>query len=1103
MELVTTKLSLPRIEKDIHPRPRLLQLGNEITDKRLILLTAPGGYGKTVLMVQLANTVLKPSVWYQLDSYDNDLVTFIKYLLTGIRRFYPDFGKEAFNLINFGEVNLHQQILVASVINDLVSFAKEGLFIILDDFHVITEPKVAQFVQELLSYLPQGIHLMIASRSPLPFSVDRYKVDGTILMIGVEQLRFREEEISSFFAQREQPITPKTAESLASATYGWPAALKLVKNPNHKEDQPLSYEDNQSIYDYLVAPIFNQLPKLVQSFLISTSLLDGFTPEFCNALLDRNDAEEVIEYLESQHFFLIPLTGTVKSYRYHDLLRIFLQNKIGTSRRDLLCRAAELIRESGNLIQSCEYLLRSGKTDEYLSFFVEAGRVALERGQWQTVARWLGLAREQILTNSWLSYYQAEVELYQSHLDQAEGWVRNATSLFTGEGERVGFLVTRILEAKLLRCRGKYRECLELLDGVEPEIPPEEPRKRLEVYIEKYIACCLMGRLKECDALLIKALTMVKPWNDGHLESRLCEALGNINYMLGNYSKALQMYQQGTEASPDRVLPSYYAQDNISSIYQDWGQLDKALGYAKRNVEQKEKLNLTEALPSAYHQLAGIYMDRGELKVAEELYRKAVQMLKGNNSDHFALSTILVYLAWCMSMQGKLSEAINLVEEAYRESKEQSGLALAVCREVGALVLIRAGKLETAEQMLLEAAVSLEKIGFQKSLCHCYAYLTVINHIKGISAQAEHYAVQCLEIAARLDLVQLFITHFEQLKPVLRLGLEKGSNVTFVQHLMALLGERSLSILSILAVHKEPAVRLRTVIPLAEIGTLKTKALMKDLMNDGDHDVAETAKHLAGFDNPSAIQSCVISDADNPLLEFKTLGQFRVFVDGVEINPESWRTVKVRDLMAYLIHNTEPVNTFQIIEDLWPQFDQKKAATNFHTTLYQLRQRLKQVGCDNPVEHGNRHYFIQPVSYRADYQRYENLVKAHLQIGVSKENAANLEEALKLYCGNYLADLDYEWVIPKQEYLKRLYFDACMALSDYYLELQEFNLAINHLQSVQANNPFNEDVYCRLMTAYAGKGDRAAVRKEFERLKEELGLEPSGNTVAIYRRLYH
>jgi two-component SAPR family response regulator len=361
--------------------------------------------------------------------------------------------------------------------------------------------------------------------------------------------------------------------------------------------------------------------------------------------------------------------------------------------------------------------------------------------------------------------------------------------------------------------------------------------------------------------------------------------------------------------------------------------------------------------------------------------------------------------------------------------------------------------------------------------------------------------------SARLNLVQMFITHFEQLKPVLQVGLEKGIRVAFIQYLMTLLGDHSLSILSILAVHKEQSIRLRTVIPLAEIGTSKAKAIMKGLMNDSDHEVATTAKHLGNLHESFINHSSVNLKEKSSLLEFRTLGQFRVFIDGVEINPESWRTVKVRDLLAYLIHNTEPVNTCQIIEDLWFQFDKAKATANFHTTLYQLRQRLKRAGYENLVEYGGRYYFIQPTNYCTDYQRFENLIKALLKNGVSKENVAFLEEALSLYCGNYLADLDYEWIIPKQERLKQLYSDTCMALSHFYLELQEFDLAIRHLRSLQVNNPYNEEVSCRLMTAYAGKGDRAAVLKEFERLKRELrkdlGLEPSENTIKIYHRLYH
>jgi LuxR family maltose regulon positive regulatory protein len=1107
-DIVITKLSLPPIEKDIVARPRLLQLATEITSRKLTLLTAPAGYGKTVLMVQLVKAILKPSTWCQLDSYDNDFMVFIKYLITGIRITYPDFGKEAVKLTELGEANTQQRLLVASIINDLAAFAPNGLVIVLDDFHVITEPTIYDFIQEILSYLPGGIHFMIASRSIMPFPVDRLKLTGDLLAIEADSLRFRPEEVATFFAQKDQAIPEKTAETLTSNIFGWPVALRLMKNPCPEETQTLSYDDHQAIYDYLATAIYTKLPKPVQSFLVATSILDVFTAEFCNTLLERTDADQILHYLENQQLFLISLIGTVKSFRYHDLFRDFLQAKLSVERKKLLYKAAEITYQTGNPVQSCEYLLKAGVTDAHIPVLVEAGRKALECGQWKTVARWLkGLTGEQIQANSWLSYFQAQVELYQNRPEQAERWAKISAALFIAGRDHLGLLEANILKAKLLRCYGRYQQSFELLQQVASEIPLEQLRNRVDLYMEMYVVSCLTGRLKEGEAILTQGLELITPWKDGYIESHFYEGLGTINYMLGNYPKALQMYKHGAEASPDRRLPSYYAQDNVGSIYGDWGELDQALGYGNRNVEIKEKLNLYETLPSAYYYLAGIHVDRGEFDLAENLYRKAIMMVKANNNDRFAHSTILVFLARCLSLQGKLTEGLKLVEEALQEAEAQSGLAWAISREIGSLVLISAGEIEKAEKMLLEAITALKEMGFQKSVCDCGAALATIYCLKKDLEKAEQYTRESLGIASRLNLIQMFVTQYGLMQPVLRMGLEKDIEVTFIQRVLARLGDRSLPFLAALAVNPEPAIRLRTILPLTEIGTSRAKAIMKDLIHDPNPEVFEIANRLSKTgDSPVSSSGALISTCDRPVMELMMLGNFRVFINSAEISPMSWRAVKVRDLLAYLTHRTEPVSTPQILDDLWPQFDREKAAANFHTTLYQLRYRLRQACDANLVFYGGQRYFVKPDSFISDRHRYEKLIVSALKKDLSPETVANLEQALGMYQGDYLADLDYEWVIPLQEHLKRLCLEARIALSRHYLENNGFNLAIGHLRSAQALNPLHEEIYCLLMTANAGKGDRQAVMEEYEQLKtvlkKELGLEPSKSSTELYYRLY-
>ena len=1107
--IILTKLSLPSIDKDIITRPRLQRLSTEVTMKRLTWLTAPAGYGKTVLMAQMAKVILKPVVWYQLDSYDNDFLIFIKYLVTGIRQYCPDFGKETFKLMELGEANAHQRLLIATIINDLEALAQNGLVIMLDDFHEINEPIIYDFMQDFLYYLPPGIHLIIASRTELPFSIDRFKLAGDLLMIDADNLRFCREEVSTFFAQREQAITDKTAETLTANLFGWPAALRLINNPHLEEAQTLSSKDHQAIYDYLATSIYTKLPEPVQTFLVNTSVLDVFTADFCNILLERTDAEKILNYLEMRQLFLIPLIGTVQSFRYHDLFRDFLCAKLGGERKKLLYRAAEIIYQSGNPVQSCEYLLKAGVTDAHIPILVEAGRETLRRGQWQTIARWLkGLTGEQIQSNPWFSYFQAQVDLYRNRPDQAEPWAKNAAALFLTNRDCLGLLAVNIFNAKLLRCHGRYQQSFELLQQAMSEIQPEQIRDRIDLYTEIYVVSCLTGRFKEGETILSKGLEMIRLWKDGYIEAHLYEGLGTINYMLGNYSKALEMYKRGAEASPERRLPSYYAQDNVCSIYEDWGELDQALEYGKRNVEIKEQLHLDEALPSAYCYLAKIHVARREFDLAEDLYRKAIMMVKTNNSDHFGLSTIVVYLAQCLSLQGKLTEALKRLEEALKEAKGQSGLAWAICQEVGSFVLISAAEIEKAEKMLLEAITAFKEMNFLKSICDCSAALASIYYFKNDPEKADQYTHESLEIASRMNLVQMFITQYGLFQPVLRLGLEKGIEVTFIQRLLVRLGDRSLPILSALAAHLEPAIRLRTVIPLAEIGSPRSQSILKVLINDPMREVGEAAQRLSGSGgSPDGIFNFrMITDHQRPTLELMMLGQFQALVNNREITPESWRTVKVRDLLVYLIHRAEPVSTAEILEDIWPRFDREKAAINFHSTLYQLRRRLKQACNDNLIEYGGRHYFVQPLSYCTDRQRYENLTKTNLQEKLTSQKAANLEEALSIYRGDYLVDLDYEWIIPLQEHLKRLYFETRLALSRYYLEIGKFNQVIRHLRLIQAAYPFNEEIFSLLITAYAGEGNRPAIREEYQKLKtvlkKELGLEPSESSVALYQRLY-
>ncbi|MCL6588703.1 MAG: hypothetical protein K6U80_01985 [Firmicutes bacterium] len=243
------------------------------------------------------------------------------------------------------------------------------------------------------------------------------------------------------------------------------------------------------------------------------------------------------------------------------------------------------------------------------------------------------------------------------------------------------------------------------------------------------------------------------------------------------------------------------------------------------------------------------------------------------------------------------------------------------------------------------------------------------------------------------------------------------------------------------------------------------------------------------------------------LFRVQTFGPLKLLVDGVKPAAINWRTAKTRDLLAYLIHIQEPVEREKIIEDIWAGFEREKAITLFHTTLHNLRQALNRINRHDCLVYQNKKYQLQLENAIIDRRLFEDLNTRSINKELSPGEAANLlEEAVAFYKGDYLAELDYDWVRPEQERLKQIYISARRRLAGYYLEKGEYLNSIHHLQILIDLNPLNEETHCLLMTAYAGLGDWLALERQYQKLtellKNELGLAPSATTRNTFYQLF-
>ena len=333
--ILTTKLQPPRVGVRLLERPRLWEILEGYQSKRLVLVSAPAGYGKTVTISQFVKQLSSPAVWYHLDYYDNDFNMFIQHLLIGLDRAFAGVATDMLYLIERNN-NLSSEIprITAALVNSLLDRMEDKLVFVIDDYHFIEEKAVHSFMEQFLHYVPEGVHIFMNCRAKPPLNLERLKVAGLVKEIGMEELRFNRDEIAGFLVtENSETISNETVDFLEEKTGGWPAALRLAGmamsggnsiKTGIKEMLP----QRKEIYQYLAAEVLSDMPSYLSNFVLSTSVLDIMTPEICDLLLERTDSKNILEELELRNLFITSTEGEYRVYRYHPLFREFLQSQL-------------------------------------------------------------------------------------------------------------------------------------------------------------------------------------------------------------------------------------------------------------------------------------------------------------------------------------------------------------------------------------------------------------------------------------------------------------------------------------------------------------------------------------------------------------------------------------------------------------------------------------------------------------------------------------------------------------------------------------------------------------------------------------------------------
>ncbi len=346
LSLLATKFYLPDPTQDLVARPRLVRRLDAGLRGKLILISAPAGFGKTTLAadwIQHAQAIPSGArkCWLSLDEGDNLPSRFWIYLITALQSadFRP--GEAALAALQPSEGETRRssppiETVLVSLINDLAGLAVP-LILVLDDYHLVTNPEIHTGLDFMIDHLPPNLHLVITTREDPPLSLSRLRVRGQLTEIRAADLQFLEAEAGEFLNQLlSLGLEAEDIRALAHRTEGWIAGLRLAALSLQAEDDKHRFIDaftasHRFLTDYLVDEVLARQEEGLREFLCRTSILPRFSASLCDSVLSIMNSQAVLRHLEQANLFLVPLDNERRWFRYHHLFAQFLRMRLQES----------------------------------------------------------------------------------------------------------------------------------------------------------------------------------------------------------------------------------------------------------------------------------------------------------------------------------------------------------------------------------------------------------------------------------------------------------------------------------------------------------------------------------------------------------------------------------------------------------------------------------------------------------------------------------------------------------------------------------------------------------------------------------------------------
>ena len=782
--LIVTKIRVPRRVPALLPRRRLVDFVHTHLDRKLLIVSAPAGFGKTSLLIDFAHDTSLPVCWYALDAFDRDLHVFLEHLIGAIARRFPAFGERSRAFLR-GKADVGASLynMVASMVQEIYDTIPEYFFLILDDYHTVEDQEqIAEFLDLFINYVDENCHLILASRTlpalpNLSLLVARQQVVG----LSIDELRFTPREIQALAKQNyDLDLSPEQAGQLAERTGGWITGL-LLTSARHWEkargDAVIRGRVNVDLYDYLSRQVLDRLPDALRDFVLTSSVLDEMEPALCRAVLGVERPSVLMDELRARTLFVFEYEDQVPHLRYHDLFHEFLRERLQAEDearyRDLMMRAAQVYIERGEWDRAASRYLT---LEEYGALAEVAERIGGElfsAGRWDTLVAWIdALPEAELLAHPRLLVHRSMISMERGAYERALTLAEQAHAVYAQRGDRKRQAYTLMLKSHVYRLRGQYRQAIELSEEVLGSVGDGVAQVSYAVALAHKTAglCWLrLGRSARAEEELARALRIYEDL-DAPLEVALLhhdlgisrELAGDLRGAAEYHEAALQWWQQS-----GRLGPWANTLNSMGVVFFLEGQYEKAKEAFDEALSKARQAGDLRIEAFVWASLGDLYLALGDRAEAQEAFMRALEV-----GERTGVGFILTYarkgLGDTYRSSGDLGEAARQLERAMGLAREHgSNYEVALCHTSFGRLARESGDLDTARQDLDQAVDLFEAGGFRRDLAEALLHRAQVAFMAGDRRAAMVDFERSLDLGGQLGTYQYLVLEGERIADLL------------------------------------------------------------------------------------------------------------------------------------------------------------------------------------------------------------------------------------------------------------------------------------------------------------------------------------------------